>query len=72
MADPSLDEQVAGLVADEEVQVQVITPDDGSTAAFGPNPLDPAVRAPAARAGYTQGERAAAAVYRLWQLPDFP
>jgi NTE family protein len=72
MADPSLDEQVAGLVADEEVQVQVITPDDGSTAAFGLNPLDPAVRAPAARAGYTQGERAAAAVYRLWQLPDFP
>jgi NTE family protein len=73
MADPSLDEQVAGLVAaGEEVQVQVITPDDESTAAFGLNPLDPAVRAPAARAGYAQGERAAAAVSRLWQRPDFP
>jgi len=73
MADPSLDEQVAGLVAaDAEVQVQVITPDDESTAAFGLNPLDPAVRAPAARAGYAQGERAAAAVSRLWQHPDFP
>jgi NTE family protein len=73
MADPSLDEQVAGLVAaGEGVQVQVITPDDDSTAAFGLNPLDPAVRAPAARAGYAQGERAAAAVSRLWQRPDFP
>ncbi len=73
MADPSLDEQVAGLVgAGEEAEVLVITPDDESTAAFGLNPLDPAVRAPVARAGYTQGERAAAAVAGLWQLPDFP
>jgi NTE family protein len=72
MADPALDGQVAGLVAaGEEVQVQVITPDDESTAAFGLNPLDPAVRAPAAQAGYTQGQRAAAAVARLWQRPDF-
>jgi NTE family protein len=73
MADPSLDEQVAGLVgADEEAEVLVITPDDESTAAFGLNPLDPAVRAPAAGAGYAQGQRAAAAAARLWQLPDFP
>jgi NTE family protein len=72
MADPALDGQVAGLVAaGEEVQVQVITPDDESTAAFGLNPLDPAVRAPVARAGYAQGERAAAAVSRMWQRPDF-
>ena len=73
MADLALEEQSAGLVAGgEEVQVQVIIPDDESTAAFGLNPLDPAVRAPAARAGYAQGERAAAAVSRLWQRPDFP
>lgn len=73
MADPALDEQVAGLVAaGADVEVQVITPDDESTAAFGLNPLDPAVRAPAARAGYAQGQRAAAPVARLWQLPDFP
>jgi NTE family protein len=73
MADPSLDEQVAGLVGPgEEAEVLVITPDDESTAAFGLNPLDPAVRAPAARAGYAQGQRAAAAAARLWQLPDFP
>jgi NTE family protein len=67
MADLALEEQSAGLVAGgEEVQVQVIIPDDESTAAFGLNPLDPAVRAPAAQAGYAQGERAAAAVARLW------
>ena len=71
MADPSLDEQVAGLKA-AGAEVQVITPDDESTAASGLNPLDPEVRAPAARAGYAQGERAAAAVSRLWQRPDFP
>ena len=72
MADLALEEQSAGLVAGgAEVQVQVIIPDDESTAAFGLNPLDPAVRAPAARAGYAQGERAAAAVSRLWQRPDF-
>jgi len=73
MADPSLDEEVAALVAaGDEVQVQVITPDEESTAAIGLNPLDPAVRAPVARAGYAQGERSAAAVARLWQRPDFP
>ena len=73
MADPSLDDQVAGLVAaDAQVQVQVITPDDESVAAFGLNPLDPAVRAPAAWAGYAQGKRSAPAITRLWQLPDFP
>jgi len=73
MADLALEEQSAGLVAGgEEVQVQVIIPDDESTAAFGLNPLDPAVRAPVAQAGYAQGQRAAAAVARLWQRPDFP
>ena len=73
MADPALDEQVVGLVTtDAGVGVEVLTPDDESLAAFGLNPLDPAVRAPAARAGYAQGERAAAAVARLWQHPDLP
>jgi NTE family protein len=71
MADPPLDEQVAEML-DAGEGVQLIVPDDESTAAFGLNPLDPAVRAPAARAGYAQGQRAAAAAARLWQLPDFP
>lgn len=36
--------------------------DDGSLAAFGANPLDPACRAPAAHAGRAQGRRVAAEV----------
>lgn len=72
MADPSLDEQVATLTqagGEEPVQVQVLTPDDESIAAMGINPLDPAVRAPVAQAGYAQGQRAAAEVARLWRRP---
>ena len=72
MADPALEDQVAGLTQGAgagAVQVQVLAPDDESVAAMGINPLDPAVRAPVARAGYAQGQRAAAGVARLWQLP---
>lgn len=70
MADPPLDEQVAGLTqAAGAGSVLVLAPDDESLAAMGINPLDPAVRAPVAQAGYAQGERAAAGVARLWQLP---
>jgi len=36
--------------------------DDASLEAFGPNPLDPACRAPSAEAGREQGRRVAAAV----------
>ena len=73
MADPSLDEQVGALGAGGEGgRVQVITPDNESIAALGLNPLDPAVRAPVARAGHRQGQRAAAGVARRWELPDFP
>jgi NTE family protein len=36
--------------------------DDGSLEAFGPNPLDPACRAPSAQAGRRQGRREAARV----------
>ncbi len=70
MADLALDEQVAGLTqgaGDGPVQVQVLTPDEESVAAIGINPLDPGVRAPAAQAGYAQGQRAAAGVARLWE-----
>ena len=70
MADPSLDEQVAGLTrASGDGSVQVLTPDDESIEAMGINPLDPGVRAPVAQAGYAQGQRAAAEVARRWQLP---
>ncbi len=69
MADPALEDQVAGLTRGADpgaAQVQVLTPDDESVAAMGINPLDPAVRAPVARAGYAQGQRAAAGVALLW------
>jgi NTE family protein len=70
MADPSLDGQVAGLAeAGGDGSVQVLAPDDDSLAAMGINPLDPGVRAPVARAGYAQGQAAAAEVARRWQLP---
>jgi NTE family protein len=38
----------------EPAHARVITPDERSYAAFGANPLDPASRAPSARAGYEQ------------------
>jgi len=65
LPDPALDEQVAEL--ERSARVEVITPDEASLAAFGTDPLDPAVRTPAAQAGRAQGQRVAAAVGRLWQ-----
>jgi NTE family protein len=64
MADPSLEAEIAGLR--RTARVAVITPDEASAAAFGANPLDPAVRAPAAHAGLAQGRREAAAVAEVW------
>ena len=55
MADPALEAQVAALR--ERSRVEVVAPDDASLVAFGLNPLDPAVRAPCAQAGYAQGKR---------------
>jgi NTE family protein len=61
---PALTEQVARLR--ESAQVEVITPDEASAAAFGGDVMDPAIRTLAARAGYAQGQRVAAAVSRVW------
>lgn len=44
----------------------VLAADDASGAAFGPNPLDPARRADAFRAGRRQGAAAAARVTAFW------
>jgi NTE family protein len=52
-----------------DARVVVITPDDDALAAFGPNVLDPARRAGAARAGLAQGERRVAEVAALWPAP---
>ncbi|GAA4998581.1 patatin-like phospholipase family protein [Kitasatospora paranensis] len=49
--------------------VLAITPDDASGAAFGPDPLDPAVRTPSAAAGLAQGRRIADEVRALWTTP---
>ena len=38
---------------------QIVFADDDALAAFGPNPLDPACRKPAAQAGRAQGRREA-------------
>jgi NTE family protein len=44
----------------------VLAPDEASVTAFGVNPLDPAVRAPSAWAGATQGHRSAPHLADLW------
>lgn len=51
--------QVEGL-RKQGSRVDVVTPDDDSRAAMGVNQMDPATRAPSARAGYAQGKREAA------------
>jgi NTE family protein len=47
-------------------RVHVVYADDASIAAFGLNPLDPAVRRPAALAGLEVGRRVAAQVADFW------
>ena len=42
--------------------VEVFKPDDESRAAMGINQMDPATRAPSARAGFEQGRREAARI----------
>lgn len=61
-----LDEQVESL-RQQGSTVLVVTIDEAAAEAMGPNPLDPAVREPAARAGYEQGRRQAALVADLWR-----
>jgi NTE family protein len=45
----------------------LIGPDDAATAVAGSNPLDPASRAPAARAGLAQASSVLDAVQQLWR-----
>lgn len=55
----------AGTAAEIEAfpgEALAVFADDDALAAFGPNPLDPACRAPAAEAGRVQGRREAARV----------
>jgi NTE family protein len=57
----------AELDALVSARVHVIYADAGSLSAIGPNPLDPASRGPAARAGRELGRRVAADVARFWR-----
>jgi NTE family protein len=68
---PGLDSELARLPPGG--RVVVILPDEAAMAAIGPNMLDPALRAGAARAGLAQGERAVGQARALWSArPDAP
>jgi NTE family protein len=60
----SVDAQVTGMVS---ARVAVVTPDAGARAAIGRNVLDPAARAPSARAGRAQAAEVVARVAEAWQ-----
>lgn len=60
----TLDEEVAEL--SRHAQVLALSADDESLAAFGPDVLAPASRAPSARAGRRQAATVAEAVRSLW------
>lgn len=59
-----LADQVAELR--KRAQVAVVSPDEAALQAIGRNVLDPARRAPAARAGRTQAEAEATNVAKVW------
>jgi len=56
----------AELAALAPARVHAVFADASSLAAFGANPLDPAVRRPAARAGREQGRQRAAEISDFW------
>lgn len=63
--------RIPGATADaealaENADVQLITPDEHSVEAIGPNPYDPQRRAAAALAGRAQGKAVAHQVSKLW------
>lgn len=65
MDDPSLAAEIEAVTG-AGGRVEVIAPDEVSLAAFGDDPLSPATRTPAARAGRAQGVESAARVKSLW------
>ena len=58
----SVDAQVTGMVC----RVAVVSPDAGSRTAIGRNVLDPAARAPSAKAGRAQAASVAERVAEVW------
>jgi NTE family protein len=65
MADPQLDDQLELLGG--AGRAELVTPDRPSLAAFGADPLDPAVRAPCAQAGIRQGRQVAGTLAGWWE-----
>ncbi len=65
IAGPELPDEVGRLQADG-ASVMVITPDADALAAFGPNVLDPAVRAACAHAGRHQGVSLVESAAAFW------
>ncbi|WP_248964077.1 patatin-like phospholipase family protein [Sphaerisporangium perillae] len=65
---PMEDPQLGGVVASlgGESRVTVVAPDEASLAAMGPDPLDPAVRTPAAEAGRAQGRALTERFLAFW------
>ncbi len=59
----SVDAQVSSMLS---ARVAVLAPDEGSRAAIGRNVLDPAARAPSARAGRAQAAQEIARVAEVW------
>jgi NTE family protein len=57
LVDPTVHAGLAALGS--ATAVELVTPDDDSVAAFGPDVLDPASRGPSARAGRAQGRNVA-------------
>jgi NTE family protein len=58
----SVDAQVTGMVS----RVAVVSPDKDSKVAIGRNVLDPAARAPSAKAGRAQAARVAERIAEVW------
>jgi NTE family protein len=58
-----VDAQVTGMVS----RVEVVSPDKDSRTAIGRNVLDPAARAPSAKAGRAQGASVAPRIAEVWQ-----
>jgi NTE family protein len=54
----------------ESAAVTWVRPDAASTSAIGTNPLDPATREPAVRAGRAQGHAIAAEIATAWAATD--
>jgi NTE family protein len=62
----SLESELKGLREDGS-QVELLTPDGGSAAAFGPNLMDGSRRAAVVEEGYRQGKSEASRLKSFWE-----